>query len=131
MAIEYAELGDLKEGSYVVIDGEPCRVVEVSKAKTGKHGSAKVHIVAVGLFTSSRKTLVGPSDQRVEIPIINKRYAQVIAVLGDRVQIMDTETFETFEVDMPKDDAIRSKLAPGVEVEYWEALGRRFIYRVR
>ncbi|MEM2221683.1 MAG: translation initiation factor IF-5A, partial [Ignisphaera sp.] len=51
MTVEYGELGDLKEGSYVVIDGEPCRVVDVSKAKTGKHGSAKVHLVAIGLFT--------------------------------------------------------------------------------
>jgi translation initiation factor 5A len=131
LAIEYAELGDLREGSYVVIDGEPCRVVEVSKAKTGKHGSAKVHVVAVGIFTGARKTLVGPSDQRVEIPIINKRYAQVVAILGDKVQIMDMETFETFEVDMPADEVIRSKLAPGVEIEYWEVLGRRLIYRVR
>lgn len=131
MAIEYGELGDLKEGSYVVIDGEPCRVVEVSKAKTGKHGSAKVHVVAVGLFTGSRRTVVGPSDQRVEIPIINKRYAQVLAILGDKVQIMDNETFETFEIEMPSDEAIRTKLAPGVEVEYWEVLGRRLIYRIR
>ncbi|MEM1644535.1 MAG: translation initiation factor IF-5A [Ignisphaera sp.] len=131
MSIEYAELGDLKTGSYVVIDGEPCRVVDVSKAKTGKHGSAKVHLVAIGLFSGSRRTLVGPSDQRVEIPIINKRYAQVVAVLGDKVQLMDLETFETFEADMPKDEAIRSNIAPGVEVEYWEVLGRRLIYRIR
>lgn len=131
MSVEYAELGDLKTGSYVVIDGEPCRVVEVSRAKTGKHGSAKVHVVAVGLFTGSRKTIVGPADQRVEIPIVDKRYAQVIAVLGDRVQLMDLETYETFEVDMPQDAGLRSKVAPGVEVEYWSVLGRRFIYRTR
>ncbi len=131
MTVEYGELGDLKEGSYVVIDGEPCRVVDVSKAKTGKHGSAKVHLVAIGLFTGSRKTVTGPSDQRIEIPIIDKRVAQIIAVLGDRVQLMDLESYETFEVDMPKDENIASKLSPGTEVEYWSALGRRFIYRIR
>jgi len=129
--VEYGELGDLKEGNYVVIDGEPCRVVEVSRAKTGKHGSAKVHLVAIGMFTGSRKTIVGPTDQRVEIPIINKRYAQVIALLGDKVQLMDLETFETFEIDMPREDDIRAKLSPGVEVEYWEVMGRRFIHRIR
>lgn len=129
--MEYGELGDLKEGNYVVIDGEPCRVVEVSRAKTGKHGSAKVHLVAIGMFTGSRKTIVGPTDQRVEIPIINKRYAQVIALLGDKVQLMDLETFETFEIDMPREDDIRAKLSPGVEVEYWEVMGRRFIHRIR
>jgi|UniRef100_A0A7J3Z6W9 translation initiation factor 5A len=131
MSVDYAELGDLREGGYVVIDGEPCRVVEVSRAKTGKHGSAKVHIVAISLFTGSRKTLVGPADQRVEIPIIDKRIGQVIAVLGDKVQIMDSESYETFEVDMPADESVKSKIAPGVEVEYWSALGRRFISRVR
>ncbi|MCS7110775.1 MAG: translation initiation factor IF-5A [Ignisphaera sp.] len=131
MAVEYGELGDLREGSYVVIDGEPCRVVDVSKAKTGKHGSAKVHLVAIGLFTGSRKTVTGPSDQRIEIPIIDKRVAQVITILGDRVQLMDLESYETFEVDLPKNESIASKLAPGTEVEYWTALGRRFIYRIR
>ncbi|ADM27852.1 translation initiation factor 5A precursor (eIF-5A) [Ignisphaera aggregans DSM 17230] len=131
MAIEYGELGELKEGSYVVIDNEPCRVVEVSRAKTGKHGSAKVHITAIGLFTKSRKTLTGPADQRVEIPIIDKKVAQVVAVLGDKVQLMDLENYETFEVDMPDDESIRSKITPGAEVEYWSVLGRRFIYRVR
>ncbi|MCI4436911.1 MAG: translation initiation factor IF-5A [Ignisphaera sp.] len=131
MAVEHAELGELKEGSYIVIDGEPCRIVEISKAKTGKHGSAKVHVVAIGLFTGSRKTLVGPSDQRVEVPIIEKRTGQVIAVLGDKVQIMDKETFETFEADMPTDEGIRSKLAAGTDVEYWTVLGRRLIVRVK
>lgn len=131
MSVEYAELGDLKTGSYIVIDGEPCRVVEVSRAKTGKHGSAKVHIVAISLFTNARKTIVGPADQRVEIPIIDKRYAQVIAILGDKIQLMDLETYETFEVDIPQDENIASKLSSGAEVEYWSVLGRRLIYRVR
>ncbi len=131
MSITYAELGDLKEGSYVIIDGEPCRVVEISRAKTGKHGSAKVHLVAIGLFTGSRKTLVGPVDQRVEVPIIEKRVGQVTAMFDNLVQIMDLETYETFEVERPSDPNIASKLAPGKEVEYWVILGRRMIVRVR
>ncbi len=131
MSITYSELGELKEGSYVIIDGEPCRVVEVSRAKTGKHGSAKVHIVAIGLFSGSRKTLVGPVDQRVEVPIIEKKVGQVLAVYDNTVQIMDLETYDTFEVEMPKDPDIASKIAQGKEVEYWVILGRRMIVRVR
>ncbi len=131
MSITYAELGELKEGSYVVIDGEPCRVVEISKAKTGKHGSAKVHLVAIGLFSGSRKTLVGPVDQRVEVPIIEKKVGQVTAMYDNLVQIMDLETYETFEVDKPSDPSIAEKLAPGKEVEYWVVMGRRMIVRVR
>ncbi len=130
MSTMYAELGDLKVGSFIVIDGEPCRIVEMSKAKTGKHGSAKAHVVAIGIFSGSKKTLVAPVSQRVEVPIIDKRTAQVLAITGDTVQLMDLNTYETFEVDMPKEEDIRSRLEPGAEVEYWEVMGRRKIMRV-
>lgn len=129
MSTTYAELGDLKEGSFIVIDGEPCRIVEVSKAKTGKHGSAKAHVVAIGLFTGNKKTLVAPVDQRVEVPIIDKRTAQVIAISGNAVQLMDLETYETFEAEAEPE--LLSKLAPGVEVEYWGIMGRRKIMRIK
>ncbi len=130
MSTMYAELGDLKEGSFIVIDGEPCRIVEMSKAKTGKHGSAKAHVVAIGIFSGTKKTLVAPVSQRVEVPVIDKRTAQVIAITGDTLQLMDLETFETFEVEMPKEEDVRSKIETGAEVEYWEVMGRRKIMRV-
>ncbi len=130
MSTMYAELGSLKVGSFIVINNEPCRIVEMSKAKTGKHGSAKAHVVAIGIFTGTKRTLVAPVSQRVEVPIIDKRNAQVIALTGDTVQLMDLETYETFEVDMPKEENIRSKLEPGAEVEYWVVMGKRKIMRV-
>ncbi len=114
-----------------MIDGEPCRIVEMSKAKTGKHGSAKAHVVAVCLFSGNKKTLTAPVDTRVEVPIIDKRVGQVIADMGDMVQIMDMETFETFEVEKPKDEELASKLQPGVEVEYWVVMGKYMITKVR
>jgi len=126
----YAELGSLKNGNFIVIDGEPCRIVEITKAKTGKHGSAKAHVVAIGIFTGNKKTLVAPVSQRVEVPIIDKRTAQVIAVTGDTVQLMDLETYETLESEMPEEPEIRDKLQPGAEVEYWEVMGKRKIMRV-
>ncbi|MCI4457254.1 MAG: translation initiation factor IF-5A [Desulfurococcaceae archaeon] len=131
MSVTFAELGDLKEGSFVVIDGEPCRVVEISKAKTGKHGSAKAHVVAISLFTGARKTMVAPVDTRVEVPIIDKRIGQIIALTGSTVQIMDSETYETFEVSLPTDQELVKRLGPGKEVEYWVVMGRRIIMNVR
>lgn len=130
MSTTYAELGELREGSFVVIDGEPCRIVEVSKAKTGKHGSAKAHVVAIGLFSGSKKTLIAPVDQKVEVPIIDKRSAQVLAISGNTVQLMDLESFETFEAELPSGE-LSGKLAPGVEVEYWVIMGKRKIVRIK
>jgi len=131
LSVTYATLGELKVGSYIVIDGEPCRIVEMSKAKTGKHGSAKAHVVAVCMFSGNKKTLVAPVDTRVEVPMIEKRIGQVLADTGDTVQIMDLETYDTFEIEKPKDQQLASKLEPGVEVEYWIIMGRRMIMKVR
>ncbi|HIP65753.1 MAG TPA: translation initiation factor IF-5A [Pyrodictium sp.] len=131
MSVTYATLGELKVGSYIVIDGEPCRIVEMSKAKTGKHGSAKAHVVAVCMFSGNKKTLVAPVDTRVEVPIIEKRLGQVLADTGDTVQVMDLETYDTFEIEKPKDQQLASKLEPGVEVEYWVVMGKRMIMKVR
>ncbi|MCD6301868.1 MAG: translation initiation factor IF-5A [Staphylothermus sp.] len=131
MSKTYATLGELKPGNFIIIDGEPCKIVEMSKAKTGKHGSAKAHVVAIGLFTGNKKTLIAPVDQRVEVPIIEKRVGQIIADMGDMFQVMDMETFETFEVEKPQDEKLLEKLKPGVEVEYWVVMGKRMIVRTR
>jgi translation initiation factor 5A len=128
----YEVVGNLKIGSFVIIDGEPCRVVEISKAKTGKHGSAKATVTAIGLFSKSKKVLVAPVDTQVEVPIIEKRVGRVIADLGDRLQVMDVETFEVFEVSKDTiDETIRDKLTIDQEVEYWLVMNARVIVRPR
>lgn len=131
MGINYTTVGELKVGSFIVIDGSPCRVVEISKAKTGKHGSAKANVVAIDIFTGSKKTLMAPVDQKVEVPIIEKRNGQVIADKGKTLQIMDLETFETFEIERPEEEDLSSKIRQGIEVEYWLVLGKRKIMRIK
>jgi len=132
VSVNYATLGELKKGSYIVIDGEPCRIVEISRAKTGKHGSAKAHVVAIGIFSGQKKTFVAPVDTRVQVPIIEKRLGQILADMGDMLQIMDLETYDTFEVEKPQDDPnLLSKLQPGVTIEYWLIMGRPKIIRIR
>ncbi|MEM0325415.1 MAG: translation initiation factor IF-5A [Desulfurococcaceae archaeon] len=132
MSKVFESVGNLKVGGYVVIDGEPCRIIDISKAKTGKHGSAKATITAVSLITKTKKILVAPVDAQVEVPVIEKKIGQIIADLGDRFQVMDTETFEIFEVSKDSvDEAIRDKLTTGIEVEYWLVMNTRILVRPR
>ncbi|MEM3267583.1 MAG: translation initiation factor IF-5A, partial [Conexivisphaerales archaeon] len=112
-----ADLGSVKEGSYVILEDEPCRVVQVDRSKPGKHGSAKIRLVGIGIFTNSKRGIVGPAESKIEIPMIDKRSGQIISVNQSTYQIMDMETFETFETQLA-DEEIKSKLQPGVEVEY-------------
>jgi translation initiation factor 5A len=129
MSVKIADAGSIKEGSYIVIEDVPCRVVEVEKSKTGKHGSAKVRIVGVSIIDSSKKVLTVPADAQVNIPIIEKKYAQVINVLQDTVQLMDLSTYEFYEVPKPKE--LADKLSNGMEVEVWQVLNYKFISRIR
>jgi translation initiation factor 5A len=131
MSTKPVEIGSLKEGSFVIIDGIPCRVVSMDKSKTGKHGSAKGRVVAMGIFDGIKRNIVAPADQRVDVPIVEKRAAQVISVTPDSIQLMDLENYETFDVKSPKDEELKAKLANGAEVEYWDMLNEKHIMRVK
>jgi len=124
------EIGSLKKNSLIMIDGEPCKVVSSEKSKPGKHGSAKVRLVAIGLFDGVKRSIISPVDAVVESPIVEKRSAQVISVT-DTVQLMDSETYEVFETPLPEDESLRSKIEPGVDVEYWQVAGKRRLVRVK
>ncbi|MFQ6064507.1 MAG: translation initiation factor IF-5A [Candidatus Bathyarchaeia archaeon] len=126
-----AELGALKIGSYVIVENEPCRIADYTKSKPGKHGSAKARVVAIGVFDGVKRSFVKPVSAQVEVPIIEKKGAQVIALLPSSVQLMDLETYEVFEAPVPEDKEVKSKLASGVEVEYWRILGRTKIMRMK
>ena len=128
MSKTIAEVRTLKPNRYMIIDGEPCKILGISTSKPGKHGEAKARIDAIGLFDGTKRSIVHPVKHKVEVPMIDKRSGQVIAIMGDEVQIMDMTTYETFEIAI--DDEWRDKLEPGKDVQYFEALGRRKITRV-
>jgi len=125
------ELGTIKVGSYVMVEGEPCRIVDYAKSKPGKHGSAKARVVAIGVFDNVKRTFVKPVDSQVEVPIIEKRSGQVLAMLPSTVQLMDLETYEVLESPYPEDEDLKGRLASGVEVEYWRILGRTKVMRTK
>lgn len=125
------DVGSLRVGGYLVIDGEPCHIVDIAKSKPGKHGSAKARIVAIGIFDGVKRSIVKPVDLTAEVPIIDKRVGQIFAVNPSGIQIMDLETYEYIDAPFPKEEDLKSKLAPGVEIEYWRIMGRVKIVRVR
>ncbi len=127
MAWTQQEVRELKEGRYMLIDEEPCRILSIQTSKPGKHGEAKARIDAVGLFDGSKRSVVFPVKHKVQVPMIGKRQAQVLSLTEVEVQLMDLETYETFS--LPLDAEIRDQVKPGNEVQYLEAMGKRRITR--
>ncbi|MFB0551138.1 MAG: translation initiation factor IF-5A [Nitrososphaeria archaeon] len=125
-----ASVGSLRVGQNIIIDGEPCKIVELEKSKPGKHGSAKARLVAIGIFDNQKRSMISPVDARVDVPMIDKRSGQVIST-GDAMSIMDSENYEMLEVPLPSDEEIRRKIEPGVTVEYWKIMNRFMIVNVK
>jgi len=113
----------LKEGRLVMIDNEPCKVVSIATSKSGKHGSAKTRIEAIGLFDGKKRSVVKPADSEVEVPIILKKKAQVVSIQGNVAQLMDLETYETFDLEISEE--LKVKIKEGEEAIYWEIAGKR------
>ena len=125
---QLAEVRTLKVNRYMIIDDEPCKIMSLSTSKPGKHGEAKARIEAIGIFDGQKRSIVKPVKHKVNVPLIDKRTAQILALMGDNVQLMDLETYETFEMSIPSE--FKGQLKPGNEVSYLEALGRKKITRV-
>ena len=130
------ELGSLKVGSYILLPvsdqptGEPCRITEYDTSKPGKHGSAKARIVAVGIYDGQKRPHVGPVSMQMHVPLIDKRTGQIISIVGSKIQVMDSETFETIDVDMINEE-LEGTLEQGKDIEYWNVMGRTKIMRVK
>ena len=119
---------ELKEGKYVIIEDIPCRIVNIDSSKPGKHGAAKMRVTGIGIFDGQKKQLLIPSDADVEVPIIDRQNASVVAVNGNTVQLMDTTTYEVFELTIPEE--IQKDAAAGKEAEIMCALGKKAIVRI-
>lgn len=129
MATKVVEIKSLKQGKYLVLDGEASKIISISTSSPGKHGAAKARIEAVGLFDNQKRSLVKPVNAKVDVPIIDKRVGQVIALMGEEVQLMDLETYET--IDLPIPDDLKDEIVEGKEVEYIEAMGNMKIMRTK
>ncbi|MFH0905975.1 MAG: translation initiation factor IF-5A, partial [archaeon] len=125
--IKFTEAGQLKEKQYVIIEGVICKIDTIDRSKPGKHGAAKIRIVATGVFNDKKMNLLKPSSAEVEIPLMDKGNAQVIADLGEKYQVMDKESYQTLEVN--KDEF--PNLPAGAEIEYMKAGSEIKIVRVK
>lgn len=122
-------IGTLQKGNYIVIDGVACKVFDTQTSRPGKHGHAKVRLTGVGLIDEKKRVIVAPGHDHVDTPIIDKRNAQVLSIAGDKVNVMDSETYETFDLDIPEE--LKDQVVEGCLVVYWEILNDKVLKQVK
>ena len=122
---EQTEIGKIKEGRYIVIEDEPCKVLGIAMSKPGKHGAAKARIDAVGIFDGVKRSIVQPVSAKTYIPVVERKSGQVISIAGNMVQLMDMKDYSNFEIVMPEDK--KGHVEVGKEVVYIESMGKKKI----
>jgi translation initiation factor 5A len=122
MSIKQEDVNDLKVGRYVMVDGVPCKITAITKSKPGKHGGAKAKIDAVGVFDNQKRSIIKPTE---------KRTGQVLTVVGQNVQLMDMENYETFDLPMPEDEELKPGITAGGQVIYMQVMGKRKIIQLK
>ena len=129
MDIKVTTVGSLKEGNYVLLDGEACVVKSIQLSKTGKHGSMKCRLEAITLVGGKKKIQIFPSSDKIEVPIIEKKEAQVLSIHEDKANVMDLETYETFDIKIPEE--LKNQVLEGKQVVYWVIMQDKIIRQVK
>ena len=122
-------IGTLQKGNYIVIDGVACKVNDTQTSRPGKHGHAKVRLTGIGLIDGKKRVLLSPGHDNVEVPIIDKRNAQVLSISGSTASVMDSENYETFDLNIPED--LKDQIVDGCTVLYWVILSDKVMKQVK
>lgn len=129
MTTKSVNVSTLKKGNYVVIDGTACTITDMQVSRPGKHGHAKIRMSAVGIIDGKKKVIVMPGHDHIDVPMVDKRQATVLSVHDEIANVMDAESYETFDMNIPEE--FKGQIVEGVTITFWDILGDRMIKQVK
>lgn len=126
----------LRKNGFVVMKNRPCKIVDMSTSKTGKHGSAKVHMVGIDIFTSKKYEDISPSTHNMEVPNVSRIEFTLCDVSDGYLSLMDQNGNIKDDVRLPEGEvgaAIQAALADGKEtiVTVLKAMGEECAIQVK
>jgi translation initiation factor 5A len=94
----------LRKNGHVVIKGRPCKIVDMSTSKTGKHGHAKVHLVAIDIFTGKKLEDICPSTHNMDVPNVKRDEYQLVNIDDGFLNLMTSDGTPKDDVKVPEGD---------------------------
>jgi len=127
--VKMVSVSSLQKGKSVVVDGVACTVSDMSISRPGKHGHAKVNLTAVGMIDGKKRNIIMPGHDKIAAPVIENKSAQVLSISGNTVNVMDTESYETFDLTIP--DELKNDVVDGCAIMYAIILDAKIIKSVK
>ncbi|KAA1069416.1 Eukaryotic translation initiation factor 5A [Puccinia graminis f. sp. tritici] len=94
----------LRKNGHVVIKGRPCKIVDMSTSKTGKHGHAKVHLVGIDIFTTRKYEDISPSTHNMDVPNVSRTEYQLVNIEDGFLNLITTDGVAKDDVKVPEGD---------------------------
>ncbi|KAF6147209.1 hypothetical protein GIB67_039339 [Kingdonia uniflora] len=125
------QAGAIRKGGHIVIKGRACKVVEVSTSKTGKHGHAKCHFVALDIFNGKKLEDIVPSSHNCDVPHVTRIDYQLIDISEDGFVSLLTENGNTKDdLRLPDNDVLLTQLT-SISLLFLTSSGNtKFLHRV-
>ncbi|KAF7966302.1 hypothetical protein HWV62_24199 [Athelia sp. TMB] len=92
----------LRKNGHVVIKSRPCKIVDMSTSKTGKHGHAKVNLVAIDIFTGRKYEDISPSTHNMDVPHVRRNEYQLVNIDDGFLNLMDNDGNAKDDVKVPE-----------------------------
>ncbi|KAJ3185323.1 Eukaryotic translation initiation factor 5A [Gaertneriomyces sp. JEL0708] len=92
----------LRKNGHVVIKGRPCKIVDMSTSKTGKHGHAKVHLVAIDIFTGKKLEDISPSTHNMDVPNVTRNEYSLLDIDDGFLSLMKDDGSTKDDVKLPE-----------------------------
>merc|ERR1711959_519779 len=115
------EAGLVRKGGFIMIKGNPCKVLDVSTSKTGQHGHAKCHFVAQNIFTGKKQEELCPATHNIDSPFVTRSDYQVMDIGEDGyLSLMDPEGNTREDLSFPEGTDDDAKVVAMIK-DYFEA----------